>query len=95
MNLLHQAMLSQQQRRSSKHIICPACELPALFTFYQDDQIEQTETWQCGNCQALMPLSEPWPVAPLARVSPRGSERSVLIPMLVEDSHQFDLAQMA
>ena len=98
MNLLHRAMLSQQQRRQSRHIICPTCELPALFSFYgfhHDDQGARVEQWQCGNCETVTSLSELWPIAPVARVPARHRERSLSIPMLVEESPQFDLAEAA
>jgi len=97
MNLLHRAMLSQQQRRQSKLIICPVCELPALFTFHgyqQDGQDGRVEKWACGNCGTAVVLGDLWPIAPVARVPVRYKEVSLSIPAVVEDRRQFELAEV-
>jgi len=72
MNLLHRAMLSQQQARQNRHLICPACELPALFTYLgygPDGEESQFERWRCGNCGRVMELSHLWPITPRTRAS--------------------------
>jgi ribosomal protein L37AE/L43A len=84
MNLLHRAMLSQQQRRQSRQIICPACGLPALFHYCgngKDKENEHAETWTCGHCESTLALSELWPITPLQRAVqlPDESELSLLV----------------
>ena len=72
MNLLHRAMLWQQQARQNRHLICPACELPALFTYLgygPEGEEGQFERWQCGNCATVMELSHLWPIMPRTRTS--------------------------
>ena len=88
MNLLHRAMLSQQQRHQSRHILCPACGLPALFARHghrENGQGGGIEWWTCGNCGVATELSDLWPISPVARALERYSEGELPILVLSED----------
>jgi hypothetical protein len=93
MNLLNRAILSQQQSGRSRQVICPACELPALF-YRRNGATHQVEQWICGHCGEAVPLSDPWPIAPVARTPIRFDLQKVPLPALLEDCLRFDLVEM-
>ncbi|MFZ5918966.1 MAG: hypothetical protein ACOYZ7_18685 [Chloroflexota bacterium] len=97
MNLMHRASLSQQQTASSRGIICPVCELPALFAVdgrQHDGQESHGERWVCSNCGIAVALSDPWPIAPVSRALARYRKSELLVAAVLEDSPQFDLAEI-
>ena len=96
MNSLRRALLLQQKGNQSKQIICPVCELPALFTFhgYDEDRYRRIEKWKCDSCGTDVTLSELWPIAPAVRVPRKQKVDNLPIPTLVEGSRKFDPAEI-
>jgi len=94
MNLLHRAMLSQQQKSPNRQLICPVCGLPAIFTSHNPDSNgKRAEEWICGNCGTAMALSELWPIAPTTRVPVSHHQSSLPIPAFSKDHRQVDIAE--